>query len=185
MKILLFTTVILGVVFFGGCESENPVSTKEVSSIKSLQKNINIIPDPLVQPFYGAIQSSGTIISNPEISMLDISGNGSLTGFGYSKIFSHSKINLTTKTQIGTLEITTSKGGKITGTLNGSVQKEINNVLYFSGNYELTKGTGNLAGFTGNGNYSGYFNKINLSGKLVLDGKIYLPEIIRIDRNSE
>ncbi|MGA9295306.1 MAG: hypothetical protein WBV81_22140, partial [Ignavibacteriaceae bacterium] len=61
----------------------------------------------------------------------------------------------------------------------------INNVLYFSGNYELTKGTGNLAGFTGNGNYSGYFNKINLSGKLVLDGKIYLPEIIRIDRNSE
>ena len=196
MKNLLFAMVFLGIMLLTGCEKENPVSAVSEISDNSLQKNIIIIPNPFMESFYGSFQSSGSFSNHIHTSILEIIGNGTVTGIGNSKIFSFIRIDSTTQT--GSLDITTAKGDRITGTLSGTVKPgagkdfignipfkiDTSDILYFSGTYKLIHGTGSLSGVTGVGNYSGSFDKTASTGKLVLDGTIHWPEIIRVDRNA-
>ncbi len=182
MKNLLSAIVVLGVFLLTGCEKVNPVSSLTEVSENSQQKNIDIIPDPYIQSFYGSFQSSGNLSTGSQISILEIFGNGSGTGIGNSKLFSFTRINSTTQT--GSIDITTTKGDKITGTLSGTVQSGSGNILYFSGTYKLIHGTGSLSGVTGTGKYTGNFYKNSSTGKFILDGTIHWPEVIRIYRNA-
>jgi hypothetical protein len=182
MKNLLLAMVILGVILLTGCEKENPVSAAPEISDNSLQKTIIIIPNLFMESFYGSFQSSGSFSNHLHISILEIIGNGTVTGIGNSKIFSFTRINSTTQT--GSLDITTAKGDRITGTLSGTVKTGAGNILYFSGTYKLIHGTGSLSGVTGAGNYSGSFDKTASTGKLILDGTIHWPEVIKVDRNA-
>ncbi len=185
MRNLLLAIMILGVAFFIGCEKENPVSAISNQGNTSLNKNspYKSIPDPIMDSFYTSFQLSGDYSNNVRTSILEISGSSYVSGLGYSKIFSYSRIN--SNIQTGSLEITTTGGDKIIGSISGVIQKGTGSVLYFSGKYKFTSGTGNLFGTIGDGNYSGYFNQNGSTGRFILNGVIHLPEVIRIGRNSE
>ncbi len=181
MKNLLLVSFLIGAIIIAGCQKENLVSPNPDAEVTSLQKNN---PDPRVQSFSESFQLSGSFSSNFSTTVLEISGTDLLNEINPLKIFSSSKINITTKAQTGSLVITSSKGDKISGLITGTVQVSGNDI-YFSGTYSLNSGTGNYKGTTGNGNYSGKFNKNLSTGTLKLNGVFYLPGIIQIDRYSE
>lgn len=183
MKNLFYLSVIFFLVLFEGCKEENPVSAKDYISYSSLGKSTPLILDPLTEPFSGSFQSSGYFSNSSNTSILELFGEGSASTLGKCKIFSHTKI--TSTTQSGSIEIITDKGEKISGSLSGTVESGKENILYFTGRYNLQNGTGRLAGIKGDGAYSGNINKNGIDGKFVLDGVIRLPEIIKVDRNIE
>ena len=179
MKCLLLAAVITGLIFITGCETENPVSELQTALNNRFQKNI-ITNQPGYNNFYVSLPSSGTFTNSAKTFILEILGNGNISGIGDSKIFSFSKIN--SNTQTGSLDITTSNGDRIYGSISGTMRTDNSSLLYFSGKYKLSGGTGRFLGVTGNGNYSGNFNKILSTGKFILSGVITQPEIVRGDR---
>jgi hypothetical protein len=141
------------VLFVTSCtKDDQPLNSTAFQNEESLDRDATV-------PFKAAFVTYPTIVVPPPFLVLEIPGEGKASHMGKVTMFSNSQVNLTVFpfVQTGDMLITAADGSTLVGYFAGIGFPDPDNPqgVTYSGDYELTGGTGRFEGATGSGTYYG------------------------------
>lgn len=134
-----------------------------------------VVPFASSVPFKAEFETAFTFLSPPPVLSLQITGNGKATHLGKTTWFSNSTVDGTVvpNIQTGSMAFTGASGDQLLGSFAGTATPpDANGNVTFTGNFEITGGTGRYDGASGSGTYSGGANIFVGSGQLKFVGRV-------------